>query len=443
MDKIKINPHTKNLNSKYQERFFSKISDKSSSPTKPFGVGVKIGINASFLRKPNTGIGQVTANFLKKLAISNSPCLPAGKQFPIFKNKEVQFVLYLEEDLPKGLGLPKNPASPAGGFEKRIFLPPYKRDDLIRKIWWEKFLLPRRVRKDRCDVLISMYQCPTILSSGVKHIMLVHDIIPKIFPEYLNNSRKKLYQRLTEKAIQRADKIVAVSKRTEKDLITQLGIKGEKITVSYIDVDESYKKKITQKEIARVLKKYKLKPGYIFAGGGMEVRKNVEGVLRAYKVLKNGKIISNLPKLAIYGKLLPELYPLAVDVEKLARELNLTREVRFLGPIPQKDMPALFAGAEMFVYPSRYEGFGMPVLEAMNMGIPVVTSKKASLPEVGWDGVLYCDPDDVHDIAMVMKNILTRKDLRETLSRKACQRAKQFSWNKFVKKILNIIEGLI
>ena len=128
-------------------------------------------------------------------------------------------------------------------------MPPYKRDDLIRKIWWEKYLLPKKVEMDKCDVFLSLYQSATILQDNVSHIMVVHDIIPKIFPEYLNNWRKKIYQRLIEKAIKNVDKIIAVSHRTEKDLIQHLGIDAAKISVSHVDVDEIYKKEVSDEEI--------------------------------------------------------------------------------------------------------------------------------------------------------------------------------------------------
>jgi len=345
----------------------------------------------------------------------------------------LEFFLYLEEDVV--LDLPKN-------FQKKVFLPPYKRDDLIRKIWWEKFLLSKKAKEDGCDVFLSLYQSTTILSGTAKHIMIVHDIIPKFFPHYLNNWRKKIYQKLVEKAIKKTDKIITVSRRSEKDLIQRLGIDAKKITVSYIDVDEIYKKDVQTSESQNVLKKYDLEKGYIFGGGGMEVRKNVEGVLRAYKILSGylGRV-EKLPKLVISGKLMPELAPLATDAEKLAKELKIENDVKFLGFTAQEDLPALYKNASMFVYPSFYEGFGLPVLEAMNQGTPVITSKISSLPEVGSDAVLYCNPESVDDIAMVMRNLLNNDHLKLTLSGKGIERAKHFSWEKFVEKTMNIISN--
>ncbi|HEX7586463.1 MAG TPA: glycosyltransferase family 1 protein [Patescibacteria group bacterium] len=380
-----------------------------------------IGINASFARKGNTGIGQVTLNFLRKLS----------------EFKDLEFVLYLEEDLPGDFKLPEN-------FQKRIFLPPWKRDDLIRKIWWEKFLLPKKVREDKCDILISLYQSATSIYSymNVRHIMVVHDIIPKLFPEYLDNFRKSLYWKLTEKSIKNADKIIAVSHRTEKDLIQHLGIAPAKIAVSYVDVDEIYKRDVSPEKNWRIMEKYDLTPGYIYTGGGLDKRKNTEGLIRAYKMLleRNRKehFIHDFPDLVVSGKLLPLLAPLVLDIEKLVRDLNLTQQVRILDFVPQADLPALYANAQLFVYPSLYEGFGLPVLEAMNQGTPVITAKTSSLPEVGADSVLYCETGDVQDLAMTIKNALVNKKLRTTLSVRGKERARNFSWNNFAEKIMNI-----
>ncbi|MFZ2188141.1 MAG: glycosyltransferase family 1 protein [Candidatus Moraniibacteriota bacterium] len=389
---------------------------------------MRIGINASFCRKAQTGIGQVTISFLKKLIAEEAKKTKR-------KNKP-EVILYLEEDLPRDFLLPKN-------FQKKILLPIYRRDDLIRKIWWEKYLLPRRVKKDDCDVFFSLYQCPTILSSSVKHLMLVHDIIPSLFPKYLDNARKKHYQKLTEKAIRKADKIFTVSKRTEKDLIQHLQIPADQISTNYISVDEIYRKQASIESCRKVMKKYKLNPGYIFAGGGMEIRKNIEGVIRAYGMLseknKNLQFIETVPRLVIYGKLSPNL-SLATDAEKLVRELNLTKQVKFLGPVPQEYLPALFRSALFFIYPSYYEGFGMPVLEAMSQGTPVITAKNSSLPEVGLDGTLYCHADDTREISAVMKKVLTDGQLQCTLSRRGKERARYFSWDKFVKKFYGVID---
>jgi len=395
---------------------------------------MKIGINASFARKPDTGMGQVAINFIKKLMeISNFE----------FRISNLEFILYLEEDLPKEIKLPSN-------FSKRIFLPFWKRDDLLRKIAWEKFLLPRKVRQDKCDIFFSLYQAPTIFNHEKKepvHIMLVHDLIWEIFPEYVNNSRKKLYWNLVKKAIQKAEKIIAISCHTEKDLIKYLALNPALITVSYLDVDEIYKKEVSVEVNSKMLQKYHLKPGYIYAGGGLDKRKNIEKLIQAYKQLleknKASLLVEDFPQLVISGKLMPELSPLVTDVEKIIKEENLTKHVKLLDFVQQKYLPALYKNASVFVYPTLYEGFGLPVLEAMNQGTPVITGKNSSLPEVGWDGVLYCDSSDERELGQVIKNVLINKDLRETLARRGKEHAAYFSFEKFVEKFLNIAKEIV
>ena len=389
---------------------------------------MKIGIDASFLRKQNTGIGQVTINFLKKLMeVTNSKIQTSN-------DGKMEFFIYLEEDVD--FEFPEN-------FHKRIFLPFWKRDDILRAVLWQKHCLPKKAAADGCEVFLSLFQCTTILPKKIKHIMVVHDVILEFFPEYLSNWRKKYFWTLSKKAIASVDKIVAVSHRTEKDLIQKLKIAPEKITVAHVDVDEIYKKTVSEIQSKKVLAKYGLEAGYLYNGGGLEVRKNTEGVLRAYKMLlEKAENQEKIPKLVISGKMMPQLKPLVVDVEEIVEELELKDKVELLGFVRQHDLPALYHAASIFLYPSKYEGFGLPILEAMNQGVPTITSKKSSLPEIGSDGVLYCDPDNVEDLFMVMRNLLRNEKLQEALSEKAKVRAKRFSMEKFASKILHIAENI-
>ncbi|KKT87350.1 MAG: Glycosyl transferase group 1 [Parcubacteria group bacterium GW2011_GWC1_45_14] len=400
---------------------------------------MKIGINASFLRKQNTGIGQVTLNFLRKLSESQVAPKSSATGQASHKSQDLEFILYLEEDVE--LELPDN-------FHKKAFLPKrYKRDDIFRAIWWQAVMLPREAKKDGCDVFLSMYQSATVMPEKIKHLMIVHDIILEFFPNYLNNWRKKFLWLLTKRAIRKTDRIVSVSKRTEKDLIHNLRIDPKRITVSYIATDEIYKKDVSETESRMVLEKYGLEKGYIYAGGGLEVRKNVEGTLRAYKILldQNRDMfakLKNIPALVISGKLMPELAPLVTDAEALVKSMEMEGRVKLLGFVPQEDLPVLYKNAVLFSYPSFYEGFGLPVLEAMCQGVPVITAKGSSLPEVGGDSVLYCDPSDVEEIARVMKKILLDGNLRQTLSERGKKRSGNFSWDRFASKILNMMREM-
>lgn len=390
---------------------------------------MRIGINASFLRKPATGIGQVTVQSIYQLEKS----LRSLQRSLQKKGSDLEIILYLEEE-----------ASVPAWFQKRVSLPFFwRRDDLLRKILWEKYLLPKQIKRDHCDIFFSLYQSATVTPQGIPHIMVVHDIIPKLFPAYLNNARKRKYQSFVERAIMKADKIFAVSSRTEKDLIQHLRVNPEKISVNYIDSDPIFRARVTKKKSAEVMKRYRLQPGYIYSGGGLEMRKNVEKVLQAYKFLveknKREKTLKHFPKLVISGKLMPQLAPLVTDVKKRVKELNLSTRVRVLDFVPQEHLPALYANASLFVFPSLYEGFGLPILEAMNQGTPVITSKSSSLPEIGRDAVLYCDPKNHEEIADIIKRVLMEKELRDTLVRRGKERAEAFSWEKFVKKFIDLL----
>ncbi len=189
-----------------------------------------------------------------------------------------KFFLYCEE-APKGLVLPRN-------FTVRTFVPWYTRDDLMRRVLWEKYLLPRRARRDRCDVFVSLYQSATrIPYTDMRHVMVVHDVIPQVFPEYLNNMRKSTYWRQVRKGIYGAQALVAVSAYTKRDICERLNVPESRITVAPIAVDPIFTHAVHESDTARVMKKFHLTPGYIYASG-LEVRKNSDRTLRAYRALR-------------------------------------------------------------------------------------------------------------------------------------------------------------
>ena len=313
----------------------------------------------------------------------------------------------------------------------------YKRDDLFRKLLWEKFWLPRRARQDGCSVLLSLYQSATVIKyTDMKHAMIVHDVIPHIFPEYLNNLRKKIYWQRVELGMYSATNLITVSEHTKIDLETKLNIKAARITVDPIAVDPIFQKDVSDEKIAGVLKKYHLQKGYIYTGGGLEVRKDVDITLRAYKLLREK--MTDAPDLVISGKLMPELAPLIVDVEKIVNELDIAEHVKILGFVPQADLPALYKGAKLFVFPSLYEGFGMPVLEAMSVGTPILTAKNSSLYEVGGDAVAYTEHED-EAVCNKMIELLQDEDQLQKMSIDGKERAQQFSWDKFITTICDTI----
>ncbi len=390
---------------------------------------IKIGINASFIRKQDSGIGQVSMNFIKTLVneIQKNP--------DVFG--DIVFVLYLEKDVE--MELPDN-------FEKSVIKSFYKRDDLVRKIIWEKILLPRQIEKDSCDVFLSLYQSPTVLKN-TKHIMLVHDAVWKKFPQYLNNFRKKIYYYLIGRGIAKADKVITVSENSKKDIKRFFDKIDEEIRVISIDCDQIFKEKLSDDKKAEVLAKFRLEEeGYIFYVGGFDVRKNVDALLRAYGVLytRQSKKIE-MPRLILAGSFHSNLVPLVTDIPNIAESVMQKNGIprgyiESIGFVSQEDLPFVFAGAKMFCYPSLYEGFGLPVLEAMNVGCPVVTSNISSIPEIlNETEAVLVDPKNDEKIAEGMLNYLIDDDLREEKIRNAKKKSIEFSWEKTTNEIMNLL----
>ena len=381
---------------------------------------MRIGINASFLRKPGTGIGQVTVNFIQKLTEST------------INNQQSTFVLYTEE--PIDMQLPDN-------FQVRSFLPFWKRDDLIRKVLWEKSVA-RQAQRDGCDAFISLYQSSTVVS-GMRHVMVVHDVIPRIFPEYQGNMRQRFHWRLVERALSHTDVLVAVSASTKHDLV-EFGVPSERITVAYPDVSPLFRRDLSLEEENRVMATYGLVPGYLYHGGGLEVRKNTEGLLRAYRSLVEKETAGtlgtsvSLPPLVISGKIHAESNPLATPVRTLIRDLGLEKRVHLLDFVPEQDLPALYKNALFFVYPSLYEGFGLPILEALCMKTPVLTADNSSLTEVAGDAALYIDAENTDSLVSGMERLLSDAPLRQRLSDATTKEQARFEWSRFVEHVLDM-----
>jgi len=384
---------------------------------------MRIGINASFLRKPGTGIGQVTVHCLQKLTESG-------------ESERDEFFLYSETEPEISFDVPNN-------FRMRSFLPRFwKRDDVVRKILWEK-MLASKAQEDGCDVFLSLYQSSTIIPKPIRHVMVVHDIIPKIFPEYVGNIRQWWYWKQVERGMRAATALVAISETTKNDLV-EFGLARESIVVAYPDAGPLFSVLPSQEEQKHVLEKYGLKRGYIYHGGGLEIRKNTERLLQAYRLLvqkeTDGLLSSPLPPLVISGKIFSPKNPLATPIRKLLLELGLTERVHLLDFVPEEDLPALYRGALFFVFPSLYEGFGLPVVEALRMGTPILASDASSLSEVAGDAALFINPQSVESIASGIERLLDDGSLRKQLTDAAPNECARFSWERFIRTLLLVLK---
>ena len=184
-----------------------------------------------------------------------------------------------------------------------------------------------------------------------------------------------------------------------------------------------------------IFKKYQLPRSYLFYVGNISKHKNVDKIIEAFKKIKS----KTNYKLVIAGKLSFG----SKDIKKKIKDLDLQDDVIFTGYVPEEDLPALYNGASLFVYPSFYEGFGLPPLEAMQCGCPVITSNTSSLPEVVGNAGIMVDPNDVDELAKQMERVLTNKKLQQKMRKAGLKQAKKFSWEKCARETLKVYEEVL
>ena len=265
-----------------------------------------------------------------------------------------------------------------------------------------------------------------------KKIITVHDIIPLYFPNTYTKITVFRYKLLLSKTLKTSDKIITISYNTKQDIIKHFKIPEDKIKVIYLAANEKFKP-LNKNEISKIKQKYNLNYPFILYVGTLEPRKNIPTLLKAFYKLKK---LGIKHKLVITGKKGWKYKHIFETIEKL----NLQKDVIFTGYVPDEDLPALYNAADLFVYPSLYEGFGLPPLEAMACGTPVITSNTSSLPEVVGDAGIMVNPYSVDELANKMYEVLTNDGLREELSKKGLERSKLFSWKKCAEEHLKVYE---
>ncbi|RJQ33525.1 MAG: glycosyltransferase family 1 protein [Actinobacteria bacterium] len=264
-------------------------------------------------------------------------------------------------------------------------------------------------------------------------VLTVPDLTFIRYPEYYTLKNRLYMKSVAAHSINKAKAIITYSKATKNDLVEIFGVANNKITSIYLGVDEHFKPS-TDKEIENIKNKYKLPDRYILSLGTIEPRKNYNRLLGAYLKLK--KNTADNTSLVIAGK---KGWHCKNFLEKLD---NAGKNVIWLNFVDEADLPALYTSASVFVYPSLYEGFGLPPLEAMACGTPVVCSNTSSLPEVVGDAALQVDPYKTGEIAEAVYKILDGKELADKLSKKGIDRAKQFSWKKTAEQTLEVYKSI-
>jgi glycosyltransferase involved in cell wall biosynthesis len=267
-------------------------------------------------------------------------------------------------------------------------------------------------------------------------IMTIHDLMFYRHPEFLPRDFTQFFDSIVRQSIKRVDHVVAVSHYTKNDIVDLLGVSEDRIHVIENGVSEHFTPVRDEERLTRVLKKYGLDRPYILFVGTMETKKNLVGLLNAYEELKKNESIDEI--LVVAGSM-KWAYR---EFSRLVKEKDLEKDVLCTGYIDQEELPALYSACRLFVFPTLFEGGGIPPLEAMACGAPVVTSSVTAVPEMVGDAAVLVNPRNFHDIARGIFEVLTNDDLRNYLVMKGFDRAKQMSWNRTARKVIELYRML-
>lgn len=374
---------------------------------------LKIGIEAQrIFRKKKHGMDMVALELIRNL-----------QQI----DKTNEYFIYVKEDEDNQVILPtdnfnivKVPSSPY----------PY----------WEQVLLPEYAKKDKVDILhCTSNTAPLSIKS--KLVLTLHDII---YLEKLNFTKGTPYQIMgnfyrrwnVPKVVKMASQIITVSDFEKNTIEKHFGYSDDKVKTIYNGVGKHFKRVDDQAILKQIKQKYSLPDHFIFYLGNTDPKKNVAGVLKALSILKKK------------GKLKTKLLMLDIDRNFLQQQLNniadpgLIEDLEFCGYVPNQDLPAIYSQADMFLYPSLRESFGIPILEAMACGVAVITSNTSSMPEIALDSAEYCNPFDAESIAAAIDIFQENIELKNKLAIKGLERANFFSWTNNAKQTLDIYNSL-
>lgn len=301
----------------------------------------------------------------------------------------------------------------------------------MKRLWTQARLAVECLFNPPDILFVPAHTLPIIRLPKVRTVVTIHDLGAEFLAEYHQFPQKLYLNWSTKYAARNADQLIAVSKSTQRDLIARLGAKKEKISVIYEGVDQDFFQKNSHEETSAIKAKYGLNKPYLLFVGTIQPRKNLELLIEAFARVKNTDL-----ELVIAGKpgwLYETIY--------LSPEKNKVKDkVKFLGFIPTDDLPPVYSGALAFVYPSLYEGFGLPLLEAMACSCPIIASNSSSIPEVVGDAALLFDPNNKDQIVKSIRTIIKDSDLRADLAQKANRQVKKFTWEKAAEETLKVFE---
>jgi glycosyltransferase involved in cell wall biosynthesis len=302
----------------------------------------------------------------------------------------------------------------------------------------EQFRIPLALRREGVTLFHAPHYVLPPLTRWVtrcRSVVTIHDCIHLMFPQYLPNRLAYAYARSSIALASRcATRVMTVSESSKRDILRFVDIDPDKISVIYNAYDERFAVEPQEDDVVRVRERYQLHDEFVLYAGNVKPHKNLERLIEAFQLVRK-RGLSHL-KLVLIGDEISKYAAL----RRAVHQHQLHKHVRFLGYLPEETLAVMYRLAGVFVFPSLYEGFGLPPLEAMASGTPVVTSNVSSLPEVAGDAAVLVDPYDPHAIADGIYRVLSDEALRRDLRSKGLLRARQFSWEASVRRIHDIYD---
>lgn len=306
--------------------------------------------------------------------------------------------------------------------------------------WWRSYGIKKALSQDSIQIFHGLSnELPNGLQkAGIKSVVTIHDLIFLRYPELYPAIDRFFYRRKFKNACAEADVVVAVSEQTKRDIVAFYGTSPEKIQVVYQDCHEAFHAPQTSQvlktwEVSPLLRKYNIDTPYVLSVGTIEARKNQLHLVKAFHAAQ----LEDAELVLVGGKTSYQR-----EIEIYIAQHQLAAKVKILNSVPFADLPSLYRSARVFAYPSFFEGFGIPIVEALHSGVPVVAATGSCLEEAGGKGGVYVDPDDVHAFAQTLTGLWHDETLRKALMQEGQKHIQQFAAAKIAKELTEIYASL-
>lgn len=359
---------------------------------------MRVALNGLFLESPATGTGQ----YLVELTRALRALFPAD-----------EFTLIARKPAPVGLA-------------PQVYRPRLGHKNL-GKVEFEQVTFPRAAR-DGGFTLAHVPHFGSPLLPSLPTVVTIHDLIPMRLPAYRGSPAVRLYTRLAAMGARRAAAILADSEASARDIAARLAIPRSRIQVVYLAAGAQFQPHLDWDEIERVRAKYHLPERFALYLGGFDIRKNVARVIQAFAGLDSER--PSAWKLVIAGKLPERDTAFFPDPRVAAQRFDVVQDTHFPGFVADEDKPAVYAAARVMLFASRYEGFGLPPLEAMACGTPVICANTSSLPEIVGDAAILVAPDDAQGWRDALLSVLMDDKKWQEMRARGLEQANQFSWER-------------